>query len=126
MTVFDEAWDVAKAPIVSDNRTSYDFDFIDVSNPPPPEGIEHPVRPDEGDDACCAQFRPALERYPMFKGKSCSEMYDRLTEIIDLMYRKPQLISGNVFGPEWCRLLPEIKRQWDECRAKNYGLGGKE
>ena len=105
---FDRAWEVVKAPAVVDNRTSHDFDFIDL---------------DDGDDECCAQFRPALERYPMFKGKSCSEMYDRLTELIDTMYRKPQSIPGN---PEWVRLMPEIKRQWDECKAKNYGLGGKE
>jgi len=55
----------------------------------------------------------------MFTGKSCSEMYDRLTELIDTMYARPQDIPGHV---EWRLLMPEIKRQWDECRAKNYGL----
>ena len=114
MTAFDRAWDLVKAPTIIDNRTSHDFDFIDM---------------DEGDDECCSQFRPALERYHFFKGKwdgtplTCSELYDRLTEIIDMMYSRPDLIPGN---PDWVKVLPEIKRQWDECRAKNHGLEGME
>jgi len=109
----DIAFDLLKAPIVSDNRAIYDFDYIDR----------------EGEEYCCTQFRPALEGYDrkyggsMFTGKSCSEMYDRLTELIDVMYSNPQKIPGNA---EWRLLMPEIKRQWDECKAQNDGLEGME
>lgn len=78
---------------------------------------------DTGDDECCSQFRPALERYPLFQGKTCQEMYDRLTELVEAIERSPPSVNH-----EWVRLMPEIYRQWNECKENNdpFGFGGME
>jgi len=106
MTAFDQAWDLVKLmmmPPKLEQEQSVDVSF------------------DIGDDECCSQFRPALERYHAFKGKSCSEMYDMLTETVERIELSPP--EKNY---DWVMVLPEIYRQWNECKERDNLFEGME
>ena len=109
MTAFDTAWDLLKLMMM------------------PPKLEQEPIVDisfDTGDDECCSQFRPALERY-VGTGKTCEELYNFLTEAVE-MIESNQRRGKPMPNHDWVKVMPEIYRQWNECKEQDNPFGGVE
>jgi|SaaInlV_125m_DNA_1040241.scaffolds.fasta_scaffold54990_2 hypothetical protein len=108
MTAFDRTWDVLKLmmPQKLEQEPIVDISF------------------DTGEDECCSQFRPALERW-FRKGMTCDELYNEVTECVEMIERN-QRQRKPMPNHDWVKVVPEIYRQWNECKENNNPFGGME